>query len=339
MDGFAVKKKITDDDIGLILEELGCEYVVYHSDYVTATKGGISDNRQGVVVWLNEFYSAAMYTTLEFDRYRVKDIFTVVQQIKDLSLPKAIQFVCNTLSITEDDLKEPAEDALGWLRRIKKKCINQKIHTRETALSDGDLNQFTPCVHDMWLKEGVTQEVAAQFDIGFDVSTEAITIPIRNPVGDVVGIKARATTDDVQSKYWYIYGCQKSHVLYGLFENLAHIKEKGEIVVFESEKSVLKACGLGIRHSVALGGKTMSKEQVSILNKLGVSVILALDNDVSENELEDIAQKINYPIHHNEVYFLTDQYGLFLSDKDSPADSKEMLLNYAKFLTREVVNH
>lgn len=335
MTAYDVKNVLTDDDIPTILEELGCEYIVLHRGYITATRGGLSDNRQGVVVWLNDFFAAEMYTTPEFDRFQVKDIFAVVQQLKEVSFKVSLDFVCDVVGITDNDLSATKESALSWLRRIKKSCCRQKKE-RDRALEKGELNQFMPVVHENWIQDGVSAEVATKFRIGFDVSTGAITIPIHNPIGDVVGIKARATEEDYESKYWYIYGCQKSNILYGLYQNLDSIKEKNEVIVFESEKSVLKACSLGINNSVALGGKTISQEQVRLLNTLGVQIILALDNDVTKEELEQTERKLAFPIRHNDIFFLTDVFGIFLSGKDSPADSPEMMKNYKKMITKEV---
>ena len=57
----------------------------------------------------------------------------------------------------------------------------------------------------------------------------------------------------------------------------------------ESEKAVQQLASVGIRNCVATGGKTISKYQIEMLTRMNVEIVLALDQDVTKEELQDIA--------------------------------------------------
>ena len=66
-------------------------------------------------------------------------------------------------------------------------------------------------------------------------------------------------------KYFITPSYPKSYNLFGLWEHKEDIKRLGYVVVYESEKSVLKRDSLLDYSGVALSGHTISDEQVRIL--------------------------------------------------------------------------
>lgn len=71
-----------------------------------------------------------------------------------------------------------------------------------------------------------------------------------------------------------------SACLYGYDQNKAAIEKSRQVVLFESEKSVLKAPSFGIDNTLAVFGSNISKQHIQLLLELGVNdVVLCMDSD------------------------------------------------------------
>lgn len=318
-----IKDQITLEDIGSMLESLGCEQVRIHGNVLSSTKGNGSDNPSGIVIWENgNFFNAEMYTTPEFDQYMVKDVFSVIRQLTGRTFDQAVEFVGNFVDLENTEKETKAPTISDWLDKIEKKGVQKE---KESWVYDPSfLDQFPRFLHPYWKQEGITEETAEKFDIRFDQSTECIMIPIYDEEGRLVGVKVRETRL-AKNKYSYALRTRKSVVLYGLWQNEEAIRKEKEVIVFEAEKSVLKADSLGIHNTVAIGGKILSADQVRLLNSLNASVVLALDEDVSEEDIMRNVHKITFPFPVNDVYVLRDNR---LNPKESPADRPEIMMDY-----------
>lgn len=119
-----------------------------------------------------------------------------------------------------------------------------------------------------------------------------------------------------------LYPYPKKSLLYGLFENYQNIIDKDELIIVESEKSVIKLSGYGINNVVALSGKVMFDFQAEKIMRLGVrNIILCLDNDVEYKEIKLIVDKLSYPIKFFNIKIMKDTIGLMNEDKESPSDN------------------
>ena len=112
--------------------------------------------------------------------------------------------------------------------------------------------------------------------------------------------------------------------LYGLWENKKTIQEKGYVVVFEAEKSVLKRDSLNDSTGVAVSGHEISDEQAKILIGLNCEIIIAFDKDIEIEHVRHCCEKF-YGIR--KVSYIWDKYDL-LGKKDSPADAANKIYKY-----------
>ena len=326
-----IKDQLTLEDVGRILESLGCEQVRIYGNMLSATKGGDSDNPNGVVIWDNgNFFNAEMYTTPEFEQYPVKDVFSVIRQISGCSFQEALDTVARFVEV--DEVEQYEEQSMqSWLEKIG--SWTGRAREKESLVYDNSfLDQFIPFLHPHWKDEGITEETAKKFDIRYDTSTECIIIPVLDDDGQLVGAKTRETKP-AKNKYGYALRSRKSLVLYGLYQNKEAIREKKEVIVFEAEKSVLKADSLGVTNTVALGGKIISREQARLLKSLNVTIILALDEDVSDDDILKNVHTLAFPFPLYSVYVLRDDR---LKAKESPADNPEVLFDYKNHLLKVV---
>ena len=135
-------------------------------------------------------------------------------------------------------------------------------------------------------------------------STHRLTIPYRSG-GSIKGFKFR-TTGDATPKYLNSSGLDKS----GGFFNLLGIKGDKDVVIVEGELDSLHATAKGISNVVALGGSSISSEQIKDAKRRGAkSFTICLDMEPGKEE--ETAKKINSAIEVilgegvNRVYIVT----------------------------------
>lgn len=326
-----IKSMIELEDIQPLLEELGCDHITQHNhSYITCSRPD-GDNPQGVAIWYNNgLFTVEMYTDPSFESYNIKDIFTFIQHILGVSFPVAKAWAASQLGLSESDApKKKKYGALEWLDDFERKLGQEDEFER--ILPESTLDQFRSPIHKMWRSEGVTQDTSDRFGIGYDPISDAITIPIRNSEGELVGIKARGVSQE-EVRFWYIYKTKKSLYLYGFYENYEAIKKAGEVIVFESEKSVLKSNSVGIYNSVAIAGKKLSDHQAELLLRLNVKIILSLDSDVADEEYRIMKDKINFPVYFTDVMMI-DNESAGIPKKSCLADCLNKIIDYKKFVT------
>ena len=127
------------------------------------------------------------------------------------------------------------------------------------------------------------------FGLGIDVFSHRVTIPIRDELGRLVGVKGRRVwdvVDEYNPKYIYLHQCAKSKILYGLYKTLPYIQEQNEIIVCESEKGVMQLWDMGFKNAVGVGGHCLSDWQITLIAQTGASkVIIAYEKDILEDEV------------------------------------------------------
>ena len=197
------------------------------------------------------------------------------------------------------------------------------------AIEDDVLNDYVPMLYVDWVKkEGIMEWTRKKFGLAYSYKKKRVIIPMRYWLtGELLGINSRTVIDNYEEfgikKYFITKTYPKNMNLYGLYENYDSIQKAGYVVVYESEKSVLKRDSRGDSCAVALSGKSMSYEQVSILKGLNVEVIISLDKDVSLEHIRSICENF----YGTRVSYTYDKYDL-LNEKDSIADAPKKVFEY-----------
>ncbi len=117
---------------------------------------------------------------------------------------------------------------------------------------------------------------------GYDRFTNRIMIPITNLDGKVVGFTGRIFNGEDAAKYintkeTEIY--KKGNILFNYYNAKSCIREEKEVILVEGNMDAIRMFSSGIKNVLALMGTNITKEQISILKKLHVPIILMLDND------------------------------------------------------------
>lgn len=322
-----------NEKIEYILEQIGCTEIVYHSNkeyYSSCQPDG--DNIQGVNIRNCKYLNYRSYTrNISYDDN--KDLIYLVQNTLNYTFPDTIKYLHNILGLQyeyhklnkkEKKIKENPLDI------FKKMSSRKHIDVSDIQVLDEEmLNDYVPMLYVDWVKkEGIMEWTRKKFGLAYSYKQKRVIIPMRYWLtGELLGINSRTVINNYKEfgikKYYITKSYPKNINLYGLYENYDEIQKKGYVVVYESEKSVLKRDSRGDSCSVALSGKSISKEQISILRSLNVEIIISLDKDVSLDYIRCICEHF----YGTRVSYTYDKYDL-LNDKDSIADAPKKIFEY-----------
>ena len=117
----------------------------------------------------------------------------------------------------------------------------------------------------------------------YDMFSRRITFPLWDKEGNIVGFSARIYRGEKDvSKYMNSRESKlfkKGETLYNYHKAKDAAKREKQIIVVEGFMDAIRVSSVGIKNVVALQGTAMTQEQINLLKKLRVKVILCLDND------------------------------------------------------------
>jgi DNA primase len=334
-----IKARIYEEDlVETILEELECEYIrkVGNRYECQLPYRFGSNNRRSVQVYLTESLPSRVRS-----RGVRGDIYAIVgyilyetvtfEELKE-HLHQVKAWICNTLGWDEylnlrDDFEEKPEkkDHLSFLRPIQKKrkqrqrMQNLKDKSNRVLNKEAVFSWYWKLPHKNFLDDGISIETQKEFEVMFDGDTERVVFPIYNSNGELISVKGRYVGNNPhimeEVKYLYLYPFDKSIELFNLHRALPYIKETGEVIVFEAEKSCMKAWQYGFKNTVAICGSELAPIQAYLLKKLEANIIFAFDNDIDDEHVKKQAKQIKT----RKCFYIKDSIGL-LGEKDSPVD-------------------
>ena len=225
-----------------------------------------------------------------------------------------------------------------------------------TPLEEGILGLFEYCPTEL-LKSGFTNDTLYRFEVGYDRWHQRITYPLRDIKGSLIGISGRATSDR-QIRY-KVY--TKEYSAWKLPERLevdkrallwnahqvypeVYLTNPGQtyVVVVEGFKAAMWLWQAGIKNVVALLGSYLSWEQKWILERLGTTVYLFLDNNYAGRSgtiktADALTKSLNVHIIEYPEHLITNEEAQ--PDNCTPAEALEQLAiapTYLNWLLKHV---
>lgn len=203
------------------------------------------------------------------------------------------------------------------------------------------------------LKKNYTKEQLLQLglvnDINgnlYDTFSRRITFPLYDKDGHIVGFSARIyrgekdTSKYINSRETKLF--KKGETLYNYHQARDVAKREKEVIVVEGFMDAIRLSNEGVKNVVALQGTAMTKNQIQLLKKLRVKVILCLDNDnagllatVNNGELlckegiEVFVIRLSGQKDPDE-YILANGIQAFLDNLKKPLSFFEFKINYLK---------
>ena len=341
MDTIELKRHIyKDKKIEYVLENIDCGHIKYHplKEYYSCSNYN-GDNPSAVNIKNNEYLNVVNYTRQsEFPEQ--SDIITLVQYNKQCSFIDAVKYLHSLLGLEYSYKNKPEkkeEDKINILEifeKIRNRTKISKVNVADIQILDENiLDEYVPLLHIDFYKDGIMPWTREKFGICYSYKQKRVILPIRHWLtGELVGTNARTMIANYKelgiSKYFITPTYQKSLNLYGLYENYDSIQKAGYVVLYESERSVLKRHSLNDGTGIALQGHILSDEQLRILIGLNVDIVIAMDNDVSIDEVRHMCSKF---YHIRNVYYIHDKYDL-IPEKSCIADTNnktfEFLMKY-----------
>lgn len=335
MDTTSLKEYIFNNNkVEFVLDKIGCKSIKYHSSKNFYSATNYNGDNTGAVNVYNTKYLLIHNWTRESEFDDLSDIISLVQYNKKCSFVDAVKYIHNILGLELTPYKkEEKKEKLDPLAIFKNAISRHRaiVDVAEIqAIKEEAINDYVPLLYIDWLREGVMPWAAKKFGLAYSYKYHRVVIPIRYWLdGTLVGFNQRTTVENYEElgirKYFLTASYRKSLNLYGLWENRKEIEDKRTVVICESEKSVLKRYSRNDGTCVALQGKKLSDEQRRIIIGLNVNeVIIALDNDVSIEEVRHICEQF---YHIRNVSYVKDRWNL-LGDKDAPADAENKVYNF-----------
>lgn len=307
-----------------ILQSIGCHHIKYHSlkSYWTCCNA-TGDNKNAIIIYNNEYLACTNYTRQMIKGTRKTDLIDLVCYTKSLSFPNGLKYICDEIGVSYyHDFEEDIPESFKILKMIDD-MSSDSYTERDIPLkpiNEHILSYYKPYVNDLFAQDNIDYCTQKEFEIGFDEESNRYTIPIRSEIGDLIGVKGRyfyRAVPENEVKYLYLEPCNKSKIIYGLYKTIDFAKQAGRIYIGESEKFVLQLWGYGYRNSGATGGKLLSQCQIDLLVRLGADIVLAMDKDVTKEELEELANRFPDGVP---IYYIFDEDNI-LDDKESPSDN------------------
>ena len=249
------------------------------------------------------------------------DIISYIIQEKSVEFREVLQKTKKILNLTDDWRQQQRRELFGGIYS-NLSCRNREVKLK--TYDDSVLNQYETYGNLMFLNDGISLAAQKFWNIRFSVMDNRIIIPIRNEYGQLCGAKGRlnGVPEDDEPKYIYPIPVMSSQLLYGYSENYQYLYGN-DIILVESEKSVMQAWDFGVRNIVALGSNNLSEKQTKLLLQLQPKkIIIAMDEGLSFEQTQRNANTIKdlASIFIPEIWYWDSDLDLDIPSKSSMTD-------------------
>lgn len=260
----------------------------------------------------------------DFARGVSTDIFAYIVKEKNQNLGDILRKVKDLLKLENNWAPVKRKELFdGIYNRIARKTSQDELlpeYPKETLL------EYEPRCNRRFQRDGISFATQRAFEIGFDVASQRITIPLYDELGRLVGVKGRINQSDLDEftpKYLYLKECQASKYLFGYFQNYQFLFG-GDVVVGESEKMVMQAYSFGVRNVVGIGSNALSLKQARLLLQLNpTKIIFALDEGLDLAQTERNLRLLQTVMGFNQIevyYWDYNKNPAVKGTKNSPTD-------------------
>lgn len=293
----SIKNQINEDNVIILMDSLGADFNYQSQDQIRFKSICHNSNSYKLYYFINtnSFYC--------FREGKSFDAISLVQHVKHINFNQAVSYICSVLHLKVGQIEQNEQiDNWAELRRF---LPNAEIEPDKLLTYDKSiLSLFDHLYPQEWLDYGISADILDKFGIGWYARQACISIPVVFN-GQLVGVRGRYTREQDIAKGKYRPICMldgtvlkfsSSACLYGYDQNKATIEKSRQVVLFESEKSVLKSPQYGIDNALAVFGSNISKQHIQLLLELGVNdVVLCMDSDykqVGDNEFKFFVVKM-----------------------------------------------
>ena len=251
--------------------------------------------------------------TLKFFCFSTNDkgnLYTLVMEKQGMSFPECLRYIAKKAGIQPSsavsNIKLPFG---GFFKNLQREIMEPEcsLQTYSTSI----LKDFSDMPNMLFYNDGIGFDVQSEFNIGYDIVTNRITVPIWTFKGELCGIMGRLNDKECahEDRWLPIIPCSRSLTLFGFHRNYQTIQEKGLCIICESEKAPMQAASFGCNCVLGASGCHISQTQAKYIKSLMTDrIIVAFDEGLDEEFVRNEAQKLvcNNSILKNKVGYIWD---------------------------------
>lgn len=259
-----IKKELISNPIKIesILEHFGYANISIHDKYMQFGRDAFSSKKSITIHFDNNEY---LYVK-DWSRNIYKDLISYICTQRNVEFSDVMDVIKGVLGISDYyEFFNAHKGIFGGVYDNVRKNKEGKVNTYNNSI----LEQYSNHGNLRFLNDNISLQSQRFFEIKYDVESQTIVIPIRNQLGQLVGVKARCNYDvpDGEQKYYYLVPCAMSKALYGYSQNYQYL-QGNTVYIFEAEKSPMQCFTYGIRNVVALGSGSISTKQAQMIMEL-----------------------------------------------------------------------
>ncbi len=235
------------------------------------------------------------------------NIFTFVSEYENISFKEALSLLANkigySINTTKSYSKPNLYEKYYQMYEVATKFYQNNINTHEgrnakeylknRQLDDDVIKKFLigfsldkkNSLIELLLKKGYTVKELVQYGLvveDHDVYINRIMFPLFDTSGRVVGFSGRIYGDSKLNKYVNTKETpifKKGQCLYNYHIAKEASRKKGFVIVMEGFMDVIRASTVGYDNVIALMGTALTSEQLSLIKRLSLNIILCFDGD------------------------------------------------------------
>ena len=322
-----IKEALLKDsnNIASLLEEYDFCHINLRPNEIRFARSETAGHNISIRLQNNEFL-----TTNDYARSFRGDLFSFIVEERGVSLRDVLQTTRKLLGLGANwESKKSYQLFNGIYANIGRNAKPElKIY------DESMLNQYRRQGNLRFLKSHISLESQRKFEIMYSVESQRIIIPIRDTLGNLVGIKSRRnydTEDPNDPKYVFECPTQKSLVLYGAYENYTHLMNADKIYIFESEKATCACDSYNYNNAVSIMGNTLSSEQAKILLSFNAKeYCFMLDESLPLDITYQNAKLLKSlaAMREFKITYFNWEHSLSVGDKESPTDNGKEIFEY-----------
>ena len=223
---------------------------------------------------------------LSYKDYKLNDkgdIFSLVMRRLNINLGKCLDIFSKNSNFEEVEIIRK-EVYGGFFKTLSRNDSSELFYYNE-----GDINKYPEIISKLFLGDGVTIEAQQKFNIRYDSDSNRIIIPVYLR-GKLVGAIGRYNNKEIGSlpKYLPILRYPKNKIVFGYDLNYSTI-QNNRVYIVESEKTVIKCYGEGLRNLLAVGGNNISRQQKELIYSLNpTEIVVVLDKGLGKERADEL---------------------------------------------------
>jgi DNA primase len=264
------------------------------------------------------------------------NLYTLCMKKKEISFLQALDYITEKAGLEKSQFQTDVKFPFGgFYKDLLKDIVEPELSMK--TYPESILEPYKNKYNMLFFKDGIDFQAQEEFGIGYDFTTNRITIPEYSLDNKLIGIMGRLNDKHCakEERYLPIIPCSRSLTLYGYAKNYSAIQEKDLCLIVESEKSIMKLFSMGCNNAVASCGCHISDIQAKYLKALLIKrYIVCYDEGLKIEDIIEECKKLQVDnlMFQNQIGFIYD-----LENKYLPKDSKLSPCDMPKDIFKKII--